>query len=59
MRNALTAANARVEDVEARRLELSAELRAAQAAAQIFEAERFEIMVRKRHLQTNRSDIAF
>ena len=48
-----------MEDVEARRLELSAELRAAQAAAQIFEAERFEIMVRKRHLQTNRSDIAF
>lgn len=45
VRNALTAANARVEDIEARRLELSAELRAAQAASQIFETERFDMLV--------------
>ena len=44
VRNALTAANARVEDIEARRLELSAELRAAQAASQIFETERFDML---------------
>ena len=44
VRNALTAANARVEDVETRRVELSAELRAAQAASQIFETERFDLV---------------
>ena len=57
VRNALTAANARVEDVEARRLELSAELRAAQAASQIFEKERFGIMKKLEDSRVEKSSL--
>ena len=57
VRNALTAANARVEDVEARRLELSAELRAAQAASQIFEKERFGIMKKLEDSRVDKSSL--